>query len=212
MGKRIWHFQTVHHDLWDNDGAVTPILLTIHMNGKAIDAVAAPSKTGFVYVFDRVTGEPVWPIEERPVPQSDVPGEETSPTQPFPTKPPPFAKQGFTPDDVVDFTPEIKATALERLKKYRYGSIFYSPSLEREGTLYLPTQIGGANWAGASAEPEKGIQYVRARNLVHIMRLVPQHPSAPPDPAFASGSTEGPYKYFFPSESLTIHESLKSID
>jgi glucose dehydrogenase len=168
-GKRVWHFQVIHHNLWDYDGVMTPNLLTIHVDGKTIDAVAAVSKTGFTYVFNRVTGEPVWPIVERPVPQSDVPGEKTSPTQPFPTKPPAFAHQGFTPDDVVDFTPEIKAMALEKIKDYRYGPLFNPPSFQ--GTLLMPRNIGGANWGGASVDPEKGILYVRALNMLQAIRL-----------------------------------------
>jgi glucose dehydrogenase len=171
-GKRVWHFQTVHHDLWDYDGVMAPNLLTIHVNGKTIDAVAAVSKTGFTYVFNRATGEPVWPIAERPVPQSDVPGEKTSPTQPIPTKPPAFAQQGFTVDDVVDFTPEIKAMALEKIKDYRLGPIFTPPSFQ--GTLMLPAHGGGANWGSSSADPEKGILYARAENFLQLMKLKKQ--------------------------------------
>jgi glucose dehydrogenase len=168
-GKRIWHFQTVHHDLWDYDGVMGVNLLTIHVDGKTIDAVAAVSKTGFTYVFDRVTGKPVWPIVERPVPQSDVPGERTSPTQPFPTKPPAFAQQGFTAEDVVDFTPEIKAMALEKIKPYRSGPMYNPPSFQ--GTLLLPQNLGGANWGGASADPDKGILYVRAENVLQVLKI-----------------------------------------
>lgn len=168
-GKRVWHFQTVHHGLWDYDGVMPPVLTTIHVNGKKIDAVAAPSKVGFVYVFDRVTGKPVWPIVERPVPQSDVPGEKTSVTQPFPTKPPPFAKQGFTMDDVVDFTPEIKALALGKLKPYRMGPLFMPPSLE--GTIQMPGNQGGANWGGASFDPEIETLFVRSSNAPYLARV-----------------------------------------
>ena len=107
-GERVWHFQTVRHGLWDYDLPAAPTLLTINVDGREIDAVAAPAKTGFLYVFDRVTGEPVWPIEDRPVPASDVPGERTAETQPFPTRPAPFAKQGFTEADVIAFTPELR--------------------------------------------------------------------------------------------------------
>lgn len=169
-GKRKWHFQIVHHDLWDYDGVMEPNLVTIHVDGRTIDAVATVSKTGFTYVFDRLTGEPVWPIEERAVPQSDVPGEKTSPTQPFPTKPPPFARQGFTPDDVVDVTPEIKAMALDQLKRYRYGPLFNPPSIQ--GSIVMPSNIGGANWGGAAVDPEKGVIYVRAQNVVVVEKII----------------------------------------
>ncbi len=204
-GKRVWHFQTVHHGLWDYDGVVTPNLVTIHVNGKTIDAVAAPSKTGFVYVFDRVTGEPVWPIEERPVPQTDVPGEKTSPTQPFPTKPPPFANQGFTPDDVVDFTPEIKALATEKLKGYRFGPIFNPPSLE--GTIMMPRNGGGANWGGASVDPETGIMYVKGFNQLGVIKLVKADPNAGPEEGAYGATREGPYWYTFPYN-LTVSGGL----
>jgi quinoprotein glucose dehydrogenase len=187
-GKLVWYFQTVHHDLWDYDGVMTPNLLTIHVDGKTIDAVAAVSKTGFTYVFDRVTGKPVWPIVERPVPQTDVPGEQTSPTQPFPTKPPAFAQQGFTKDDVVDFTPEIKAQALERIKDYRFGPIFTPPSLQ--GTLFLPSSNGGSDWGSGSVDPEKGILYVRANNLLKVMKL--EGPGADQDGSV--GFDKFPYK------------------
>jgi quinoprotein glucose dehydrogenase len=161
-GKLVWYFQTVHHALFDYDGVMTPNLVTIHKDGRSIDVVAAVSKQGFTYVFDRVTGKPIWPIEERPVPQTDMPGEETSPTQPFPTKPLPFAKQGFTADDVVDFTPDLKARALAKVKPYRMGPLFTSPA--EQGTLMMPSSGGGANWGGASVDPETGILYVRATN------------------------------------------------
>lgn len=191
-GKRVWHFQTVHHDLWDFDGVSTPTLLTIHVNGKTIDAVAAPSKTGFVYVFDRATGEPVWPIEERPVPQSDVPGEQTSKTQPFPTKPPPFAQQGFTLNDVVDITPEIRAMALEKIKTRRYGPLFTPPSVE--GTLLIPGVGGGANWGAGAADPETGSFYVNTRNTVKLIQLF----KAVPGQTATTEVSEGPYWYTLP--------------
>lgn len=173
-GKRIWHYQVVHHGLWDYDLPAPPNLVTIHVNGKAIDAVVAPGKTGFLYVFDRVTGKPVWPIEERPVPQSDVPGEQTSPTQPFPTLPEPFARQGFSTDDLIDFTPELRAQALEVIKGYRTGGLFTPPSLE--GTLVQPSNIGGAGWGGAAVDPETGILYIKATNQVNLFRLAKAKP------------------------------------
>lgn len=162
-GKLVWYFQAIHHGLFDYDGVMSPNLATIHKDGRAIDVVAAVSKQGFVYVFDRVTGKPIWPIEERPVPQSDIRGEETSPTQPVPTKPLSFAKQGFSVDDLVDFTPELRAMALAKVQAYRMGPLFIPPS--EQGTLMMPGFLGGANWGGASFDPQTGILYVRATNM-----------------------------------------------
>lgn len=172
-GERVWHFQTVHHGIWDYDLPAPPNLVTIRVDGQTIDAVVVLGKTGFAYVFDRVTGEPVWPIEERPVPQSNVPGERTSSTQPFPTKPPPFAKQGFTLDDLIDLTPELRAGALEVVKDYRIGPIFTPPSLE--GTVIMG-EAGGANWGGAAFDPETGVLYVRAANYPTLIKLVKPEP------------------------------------
>lgn len=168
-GKRVWHFQTVHHGLWDYDLPAPPNLITINVGGRRIDAVAVLGKTGFVYTFDRVTGEPVWPIEERPVPASDVPGERAARTQPFPTRPAPFAKLGFTADDVLDFTPELKRLALEEIGKYRTGPIFTPPSLT--GTIMMPGIIGGAGWGGGAFDPETGTLYVKASNWPQLIRL-----------------------------------------
>lgn len=190
-GERKWHFQTVHHDLWDLDGVMTPSLVTIRVDGKTIDAVAAVSKTGYTYVFDRVTGKPVWPIEERPVPQTDIVGEQTSPTQPFPTKPPPFIRPGFSPDDVVDFTPEIRAKAMELLKGMRMGPIFTPPS--KEGTVMRPSNIGGANWGGASVDPTRGILYVKAKTTISIVTMMEQQ-SRPGSDA-PQGWSYFPYKH-----------------
>ncbi len=163
-GKRVWHFQAVHHGLWDYDFPCAPNLVDIHVDGRDIKAVAQVSKQGFCYVFDRATGEPVWPIEERPVPQTEVPGEKTSPTQPIPTKPPPFEHQGVTVDDLIDFTPELRAEAVELLKKYAYGPIFTPPIVigddGRKGTIVMPGPAGGANWGGACFDPETGMLYV----------------------------------------------------
>ena len=173
-GKRVWHFQTVHHGVWDYDLPSPPNLVTIEVDGKTIDAVAVVAKTGFTYVFDRVTGEPVWPIEERPVPASDVPGERLAETQPFPTKPPPFGRQGFTEDDLVDFTPEIKAKALEAVKDLRLGDIFTPPSLE--GTLLMPGVWGAANWGGAAFDPGTAILYVKATNWPFVFKIKKPEP------------------------------------
>lgn len=157
-GERIWHFQFVHHGLWDYDTPAAPTLIDITVDGKPIRAVAQVTKQGYCYVFDRATGEPVWPIEERPVPQSGVPGESSSATQPVPSKPPPFERQGISVDDLVDFTPELRARALEIVKPHRLGPLFTPPSME--GTIQLPGSSGGANWGGAAFDPESGVLYV----------------------------------------------------
>jgi glucose dehydrogenase len=164
-GERVWHFQSVHHDLWDYDNPAAPILADITVNGKPIKAVAQLTKQGFVFVFDRATGEPVWPIEERPVPQSTTPGERTSPTQPFPTKPAPFERQGVTPDDLIDFTPELRNEALELVKQYKIGPLFTPPSVAEngiKGTVQLPGSVGGADWQSGAFDPETKILYVQS--------------------------------------------------
>ena len=159
-GERQWHFQTVHHGVWDYDLSAAPNLATITVDGRDIDAVAQVAKNGFTYVFDRVTGEPVWPIEERPVDTTtDVPGEVLYPTQPFPTQPPPFSRQGVSLDDANDLTPEIHALAVEEMQRFRLGPLFTPPSLQ--GTLQRPGARGGANWGGAALDSETGLLYVR---------------------------------------------------
>ena len=163
-GERVWHFQFVHHGVWDWDTPNAPMLLDITVDGRPIKAIAQATKQAWLYVFDRVTGEPVWPIEERPVPGTDVPGEQTSPTQPFPTRPAAFDRQGLTHDDLIDFTPELRAEAVEIVSQYRIGPIFTPPIVRGanglRGTLILPGLIGGANWQGAAADAETGIVYV----------------------------------------------------
>ncbi len=166
-GKRKWHYQVVHHPIWDYDLSSAPILADINVNGKAIKAVALPSKEAFLYVFDRVTGEPVWPIEERPVPQSDVPGEKTSPTQPFPTKPPAYGRQYLKiPEDLIDFTPEMRAQARDAVARYKTGPMFLPPIVgDSKGllaALTLGTASGGTNWPGAGYDPETHIVYAQA--------------------------------------------------
>ena len=159
-GERRWHFQTVHHGVWDYDLSAAPNLVTITVDGRTIDAVAQVAKNGFTYVFDRVTGEPVWPIEERPVDTTtDVPGEVLHPTQPFPTRPPPFSGQGVSLEDANDLTPEIHALAVAELQRFRLGPLYTPPSLQ--GTLQRPGASGGANWGGAAFDPEAGMLYVR---------------------------------------------------
>lgn len=144
-GKRLWHFQMVHHDLWDYDLPTAPKLLTVKHDGKNVDVVAQPTKFGFLYVFERETGKPLWPIEERAVPQSDVPGEWSSPTQPFPTKPPAFARQSFTEKDINPYlSDEDKAKVRTVLQTYRNEGLFTPPSLK--GTIEIPGNNGGANW------------------------------------------------------------------
>ena len=169
-GERKWHYQLVHHGLWDYDPPAPPNLVAINVNGKRIDAVVQLTKMGFVYVFDRVTGKPVWPIEERAVPQSDVPGEHAWPTQPFPTRPPAISPQGVSLDDAFDLTPELKAEAQAELKKYRLGPLFTPPSLQ--GTVARPGVIGGANWGGGAYDPETGMLYVKTTNQPAIAQLV----------------------------------------
>lgn len=157
-GERRWHFQTTHHGLWDYDLPTSPILGDFEVGGRMVKAAMQLSKQAFLYVFDRETGEPVWPIVERQVPQSGIPGERTSPTQPFPTKPPAFDRQGITPDDLIDFTPEIKAEALRIVSELQYGPL-YTPPSER-GTISLPGYAGGASWQGGAFDPETGMLYV----------------------------------------------------
>jgi quinoprotein glucose dehydrogenase len=166
-GKRKWHFQIVHHPIWDYDLSSAPILADINVDGRAIKAVALPSKEAFLYVFDRVTGQPVWPIEERPVPQSDVPGEKTAPTQPFPTKPPAYARNFMkVPDDLIDFTPEMRAQARDNIARYRTGPMFLPPIVgDSKGLLAainLGNAAGGTNWPGAAYDPETHIVYAQA--------------------------------------------------
>lgn len=158
-GKKAWHFQTTHHGVWDYDLCAAPTLLDVTHEGKRTKAIAQVSKQGFIYVFNRETGEPLWPIEERPVPQSTAEGEETSPTQPFPTKPAPYERQGSFEDELIDFTPEILAEAKKIFAEYNSGPIF-TPPMEGKATIYMPGWGGGANWMGAAADPETGIIYI----------------------------------------------------
>src|SRR3982750_2464057 len=167
-GQRKWHFQIVHHPIWDYDLSSAPILMDINVNGKAVKAVALPSKEAFLYVFDRITGQPVWPIEEKAVPQSDVPGEKTSPTQPFPTRPPAYARQAITVDELIDYTPALRSEALELVKMYRMGPMFLPAVVSKVGgplaSLTIGTLGGGTNWPGASYDPEMHTVFASAAN------------------------------------------------
>jgi quinoprotein glucose dehydrogenase len=169
-GVRKWHYQLVHHGLWDYDMPSPPNLVSIQVNGKKIDAVVQLTKQGFAFVFDRVSGKPVWPIEDRPVPASDVAGEHAWATQPVPTKPAAFAPQGTSLDDAFDLTPELKSEAQAEMKKLRLGPLFTPPSFQ--GTLMRPGIIGGANWGGASFDPETHILYVKSSNVPAVAKLV----------------------------------------
>jgi quinoprotein glucose dehydrogenase len=166
-GQRKWHFQIVHHPIWDYDMSSAPILLDANVNGKLIKAVAIPSKQSFLYVFDRISGQPIWPIEERPVQQSDVPGEKTSPTQPFPTKPPAYGRPFLkVPDDLIDFTPALRAQALENLKRYRVSGMYNPPLVGNpngiRGAINTGNASGGTNWPGGGADPETHTVYAVA--------------------------------------------------
>jgi quinoprotein glucose dehydrogenase len=189
-GKRKWHYQTVHHDVWDWDLPCAPMLFDLRMNGRTVKALAQPTKSAFLFVLNRETGDPIWPIEERPVPQSDVPKEKSSPTQPFPTRPAPFDRQGVTEGDLMDLTPELKAEALEVVKRYRIGPIFTPPVASSvEGplaTLQLPADVGGANWPGGSMDPESNYLYIHSHTTVFVNGLVPGNPGQT-DMAYVAG-------------------------
>ena len=177
-GRRLWHYQLVHHDLWDYDLPQAPKLLTIRQGGRTIDVVAQATKHGFLFVFERETGRPIWPIEERKVPQSDVPGEFSSPTQPFPTKPAPFARQTFTEKDINPYLPAAERQAVaERLKYLRNEGLFTPPSFE--GSISLPGHNGGANFATSAVDPTRGEMYVVAKTLATVDRIaLPAPPGA----------------------------------
>ncbi len=182
-GKRVWHFQAVHHGIWDYDFGSAPVLLDITVNGRKIKAVAQVSKQSFTYVFDRVTGEPVWPIEERPVPKGDTPGEWYAPTQPFPTRPPAYDQQGVTIDDLIDFTPALRAEAIKIISQYRYGPLFTPPSVPdgpdgKKGTIQQPGTVATI-WTGAGADPETNILYVPSVHGPVVLDLAkPRSPKA----------------------------------
>ncbi|HVH27831.1 MAG TPA: PQQ-binding-like beta-propeller repeat protein [Vicinamibacterales bacterium] len=208
-GKRIWHFQTIHHDIWDWDLPCAPIIANITVNGRQIRALAQPSKQGFLYVFDRTNGQPVWPIEERPVAKGAVPGEWYSPTQPFPTKPPAFERQGVSVDDLIDFTPALRAEAVNIAASWVMGPLFTPIVTSRWpgplGTLMSPPATGGANWQGGSFDPETGMFYIFTNSGFSALGLVNDparsdmdfisgrapDPNAPPPAAGAGGGGGG---------------------
>jgi quinoprotein glucose dehydrogenase len=167
-GKKKWHYQLVHHPIWDHDISSAPLLIDATINGRARKLVAQPTKQSFLYVFDRITGEPIWPMPEKPVPGSDVPGEKPSPTQPIPTQPPPYARTHVTVDDLIDFTPALRATALENLKKYHWEPTPFIPAAKQGGqwlgAINVGNTVGGINWPGASFDPETAIFYGQANN------------------------------------------------
>ena len=175
-GRRKWHYQLVHHGIWDFDIPCAPILADITVNGRAIKAVIQPTKQSWLYVFDRVTGQPVWPIEERPVPKGDVPGEWYAPTQPFVTKPAPYDLQGVSIDDLIDFTPELRAEAVTLISRYKIGPLFTPPPVSTfegpRGLIMVPSSTGGANWPGGSLDPETNILYIYSFRQPSIIGMI----------------------------------------
>jgi len=190
-GKRKWHYQLVHHGLWDMDIPCAPMLVDFPVNGRMVKAVAQPTKQAFLYVFDRTNGHPIWPIEERPVPQGDVPGEWYSPTQPFPTKPPAYDNQGVAIDRLIDFTPELRAEAVKLVSKYRIGPLFTPPSLSKiDGPLASitsPGSQGGTNWPGGSYDPETHMLYVFSQRVIALLGIVPTPSSGVSDIDYIQG-------------------------
>ena len=189
-GQRKWHYQLVHHGLWDMDIPSAPILVNITVDGKPVKAVAQPTKQCFLYVFDRITGKPVWPIEEKPVPQGDVPGEWYSPTQPIPSKPPAYDRQGVTAEDLIDFTPELHAEALKLVEKYRIGPLFTPPVVSKaDGPLaMIELPSDGSNWDGGSYDPETHTLYVFSQTRPRLLGLVPTQNPKVSDMDYIEGS------------------------
>ena len=212
-GQRKWHFQLVHHGIWDMDIPCAPILMDLMVDGRAVKAVGQPSKQGWIYVFDRITGKPVWPIEERPVEKGTVPGEWYAPTQPFVTKPPPFERQGVAIDDLIDFTPALREEAVKVVSRYKIGPIFTPPVVSTWpgplATLMLPNATGGANWQGGAFDPETKMFYIFTNTQPTPLGLVKPDPersdfdwvqgtarnpdaqSTPTPAAGAAGSSQG---------------------
>ena len=198
-GQRKWHFQIVHHPIWDYDLSAAPILADVTIDGRPRKIVALPTKETFLYVFDRVTGQPIWPIEERSVPKGDVPGEWYSPTQPFPSKPPAYSRQAVTEDDLIDFTPALRAQALENLKAYKNGPMFNPAVVSKVGgpiaALTIGTASGGTNWPGGSLDPETGIAYLYACNsCLTAIGLIEPPPGFKSDMRYVSGQAGQPFR------------------
>jgi quinoprotein glucose dehydrogenase len=195
-GKRKWHYQLVHHGIWDHDIPCAPILMDLVVDGKPIKAVGQPTKQGWIYTFDRVTGQPVWPIEERAVEKGDVPGEWYSPTQPFVTKPPAFERQGVSVDDLIDFTPELRAEAVKVVSRYKIGPLFTPPVVSTFpaplGTLMLPNITGGANWQGGSFDPETKMFYIFTNTDISTIGHVPGNPERNRDFEWIRGTARDP--------------------
>jgi len=189
-GRRKWHYQITHHGVWDYDPPCAPILFDITLSGRRVKALAQPTKQAFLFVLNRETGEPIWPIEERPVPQSAVPREKTSPSQPFPTRPLPFDRQGIGVEDLIDFTPALRAEALEVIKRFRIGPMYTPPVLSDAGgplaTLQVPADHGGANWPGGSLDPETNRLYIHSHTAVFAVGIVPADADSS-DMGFVSG-------------------------
>ena len=179
-GERKWHYQLVHHGIWDNDIPCAPILADVIIDGQLRKIVAQPTKQAFLYVFDRISGEPIWPIEERPVEIGEVPGEWYSPTQPFPTRPPAYDRQGVTEDDLIDFTPALRSEALTIASWHKLGPLFTPPVVSNIdgplGTLMAPATGGGTNWPGGSYDPETNMLYVSSNSSVASLAVVPPYP------------------------------------
>ncbi|MBS1819115.1 MAG: PQQ-binding-like beta-propeller repeat protein [Acidobacteria bacterium] len=199
-GLRKWHYQFVHHPLWNYDMSSAAMLADITVNGRAIKALAIPSKQGFLWVFDRVSGQPVWPIEERPVPQSDVPGEKTSPTQPFPTRPPAYTRNTIrVPDDLVDFTPDMRAQAVKQIGRYRVGPWMYNPPVLGDvngllGAINLGNAVGGTNWPGGAYDPDTHIVYTPGNNVGLTATSLVAPPGEYSDIRYVSGLAGRPFQ------------------
>jgi len=191
-GQRRWHYQLVHHGVWDLDIPCAPILADVTINGRTIKVVAQPTKQAFLYVFNRETGEPIWPINEQPVPQGDVPGEKYSPTQPIPTRPAAYDRQGLAIDDLIDFTPELRAEAVKAIARYKIGPLFTPPVVSQAAgpiaTLSMGTQGAATNWPGGSYDPETHTLYVQSQSAVATLGLVPPPPGAAPDVRYHQGT------------------------
>jgi quinoprotein glucose dehydrogenase len=206
-GTRRWHFQTVHHDLWDYDLAAAPKLLTVNHEGRRVDIVAQAGKTGFLYVFERLTGKPLWPIEERPVPRSEVPGEVSSPTQPFPTRPAPFARQAFTPEDVNPFVgPGEQASLRQAVRDARHAGLF-TPSSHTRHHIQFPGAWGGANWGSTAADPVTGMVFVRSLEMPSYRRMTLIEPRAREGPRITGGQRERDGYQAFATRCAACHGS-----